>query len=92
MKKNRALYPLFLASLFSIGCYLLFFSTTPVTPNHAALPLTPNTLREQNDLILAQEQEEQPMQTGPLVAQMGAEAAQAKALNLKNVQNTPSPT
>ena len=43
----------------------------------------PNTLREQNDSILAQEQAAQTLQTGPLVSQMSAPDAQLKVLNLK---------
>ena len=86
MKKRHFFYPLLLASLFSLGCYLLFFNTAPVTPNHAQLPLMPNTLREQNDLILAQEQAVQSVQTGPLVLQMSAADAQQKVLNLKQLK------
>lgn len=92
MRKTSYLYALLLGLSFSLGIYYLFFETVPVTPNHIELSLVPTTVREQNDLILAQEQsqEELPMQTGPLVAQMSAQDAQAKVLNLTKTQNTVS--
>ena|SRR3990167_5474003 len=85
MIKINYLYTLSLILSFSLGIYYLFFESIPVTPNHVELSLVPNTAREQNDLILAQEQtqEELPVQTGPLVAQMSASDAQTKVLNLK---------
>lgn len=84
MNKTSYLYTLLLGLSFSLGIYYLFFETVPVTPNHIELSLVPTTAREQNDLILAQEQsqEELPVQTGPLVAQMNAQDAQTKVLNL----------
>lgn len=92
MNKTSHLYTLLLGLSFSLGIYYLFFETTPVTSNHIELSLIPTTAREQNDLILAQEQsqEELPAQTGPLVAQMSATDAQAKVLNLAKNQNTVS--
>ncbi|GEM_PF-4896157 len=84
MNKTSYLYTLLLILSFSLGIYYLFFESIPVTPNHIELSLIPTNAREQNDLILAQEQsqEELPMQTGPLVAQISASDAQAKVLNM----------
>ncbi len=89
MRKTSYLYTMLLALSFSLGIYYLFFESIPVSPNHVALSLVPNTAREQNDLVLAQEQtqEELPMQTGPLVAQMSAADAQAKVLNLSRAKS-----
>lgn len=59
------------------------------TADHASLTLTPFTAREQKDLILAQEQSEQLAVSGPLVATMSAQKAQAKVLNLQQVTQPP---
>ena len=51
-------------------------------PDHAALPLTPFTTHEQQDVIAAQEQKATDVDQGPLVEKVSATTAEARVLNL----------
>lgn len=84
MKTKHILYPLCLATAFSIGIYLLFFNATPTNqPSKINLSLIPKTIHEQNDLILKEQQDNETItQTGPLLQQTSAADAQQKVLNL----------
>ncbi|PIZ05125.1 MAG: hypothetical protein COY58_00765 [Gammaproteobacteria bacterium CG_4_10_14_0_8_um_filter_38_16] len=87
MKKVSYFLIVFLVSGLIVLFYSLFMSAKPGTPDHTSLSLQPYTAREQQDLVLAQEQSEGTLNTGPLVAQMSAQAAQAKVLNLPQSTN-----
>lgn len=63
--------------------YHLFFEPETVTPDRIALSLTPFTKSEQKELIRAQQMQERTADTGPLVALVNANDAQAKVLARK---------
>lgn len=87
LQKNRTFFSLVLIALCIFTFYSLVFNneTTP-TPNHATLTITPYTKEEEQELIAAQEQEDEKGESGPLVAKMSVQQAQNTILNLHPIQ------
>lgn len=89
MKKLSYFFAVLLVSSLITLFYFLFLTNGKPASDHASLSLQPYTANEQQDLILAQEQEEGAIDNGPLITQMTAADAEAKVLNLRNVhENT----
>ncbi|OGT43454.1 MAG: hypothetical protein A3F13_02195 [Gammaproteobacteria bacterium RIFCSPHIGHO2_12_FULL_40_19] len=85
LKKSTYFLAVFFVSCVLVLLYNLFFDTSsPATPEHTTLALTPFTESEQKALITAQEQEAASLDSGPLVAKMDAKEAQARVLNLNH--------
>ncbi|EKD78178.1 MAG: hypothetical protein ACD_42C00014G0007 [uncultured bacterium] len=76
-----------LITLIALSYCLFFPSEKPTDPTHLSISLQPVTVKEQQDLIIAQEQTEGVLERGPLVLEMNATDAQARILNLSKNKN-----
>lgn len=83
MKKLSYFFAVLLVSSLITLFYFVFLTNEKPSADRASLSLQPYTANEQQELILAQEQEEGAISNGPLIAQMTATDAEAKVLNLQ---------
>lgn len=83
MKKTSYLITVLFVSTLLYFFYSLFFGTQhSATLNHQTLMLIPHTAKEQQDLIIAQQRESESDMSGPLVARMSVQTAEANVLSL----------